>query len=69
LIRTIKKLTKLNKKFKIFCVIKILRNHYFNILKLFWAIKGFILRQIKQTTLKSGYNFSTCDLVISWGGA
>ena len=27
--------------------------------ELFWAIKGFILYQIKQTALKSGYNFST----------
>ena len=42
--------------FKIFCVIVI---HYFIILKLFWAIKGFILYQIKQTALKSGYSFTS----------
>jgi len=39
--------------------IMIVCNHYFLILKLFWVIKGFILYQIKQTALKSGYNFTT----------
>jgi len=39
----------------------ILSNHYPIILKLFGAIKGFIMYQIKQTVLKSGYNFSTYD--------
>jgi len=57
LIRTIKKVKKLNKKFDIFRVIIILRNHYFIILKLVQAINGFI--QIKQTVLKSDYNFTT----------
>jgi len=50
---------KSNKKFKIFCVFIIVRNHYFVILKLFLVIKGFILYQIKQTALKSGCNFTT----------
>jgi len=50
-----------NKKFNIFRVILILRNHCFIILKLFLAIKDFILCQIKHTALKSGYNFSTYD--------
>jgi len=59
LIRTINKVKKSNKKFKIFHVIIILRNHYFVILKLFRAVKGFILCQIKQTSLKSGCNFTT----------
>jgi len=45
--------------FKIFCVIVIMRNHYINILKLFRAVKGFILYQITQTALKSGNNFTT----------
>jgi len=43
----------------IFRVIIILHNHYFIILKLFRAIEFFILNQIKQTALKSGYNFTT----------
>jgi len=43
------------KQFKVFHVIIILRNHYFIILKLIRAIKGFILYQIKQMALKSGY--------------
>jgi len=43
LIRTIKKFKKLNKKFKIFRLILIICNHYFIILKLFRAIKGFML--------------------------
>ena len=47
------------KKFNIFRVIITVRNHYFNILKLFSFIKGFILYQMKQTTLKSGSNFRT----------
>jgi len=59
--RTIKKVKKSNKKFKICCVILILCNYHFIILNLFWAIKGFILYQIKQTALKSGYNFSTSN--------
>ena len=37
----------------------IVRNHYFIILKLSIVIKGFILYQIKQTALKSSYNFTT----------
>ena len=45
----------------IFRVVIILCNHYIILLRLFWAIKGFILYQIKQTALKSGYNFSTYD--------
>jgi len=52
---------KLDKKFKIISVIIIFCNRYFIILKLFWVIKGFILYQIKQTALKSGYNFTTYD--------
>ena len=52
LIRTVK-------KFKTFRVIMILRNHYFIILKLFQAIKFCILNQIRQTALKSSYNFTT----------
>ena len=56
LTRTIKKVIKSNTKFKSFCVIVVLRNYYF-ILKLFWEIQGFILYQIKQTALKSGYKF------------
>ena len=43
----------------IFRVIIILLNHYFIILKLFRAIKFFILNQIKQMALNSGYNFTT----------
>jgi len=42
----------------IFHVIIILCNHYFTILKLLRAIKLFILNQIKQTALKSDYNFT-----------
>jgi len=60
LIRIIKKVKRLNKKFKFFLVIIILRNHYFVILKLFQAIKGFILHQKKQMALKSAYNFNSC---------
>jgi len=52
MIRTVKKVKKSNKKFKIIFVIKIVRNHYFIILKLFRVIKGFILCQTKQTALK-----------------
>ena len=55
-----KKVKKLNKKFKIFRVIITLPNHYFIILKLLWAIKGFILYKIKHMALKPGYNFTTC---------
>src|SRR6218665_1379436 len=43
--------------FKIFCVVMILSNHYPIILKLFGPIKGSIMYQIKQTALRSGYNF------------
>ena len=50
---------KSNKKFNIFCVIMILCNHYFIILKLFWTTKGFFLYNIKQTELKLSYNFTT----------
>src|SRR6218665_1062370 len=53
------KVKKLNKNFRIFCIITILCDYHFIILKLFCALKGFILYQIKQTALKSGYNFST----------
>jgi len=59
LIRTIKIVKKSNKKFKIFRVIIVLCNYHCMLLKLFWAIKGFILYQIKQTTLKVDYNFTT----------
>ena len=46
--------------FIVWCdTIAILCNHYFIILKLLLAIKGFILYQIKQTALKSGYNFTS----------
>ena len=48
-----KKMKKINKKCKIFRVIIILSNHYFIILRLLWAIKGFILYKIKLTALKS----------------
>jgi len=58
LIRTTKKVNKSNKTFKIFCVIIILRNHYFIILKLLPVIKGFILYQIKQTVFR-WWNFRT----------
>jgi len=59
---------KSNKKFNIFRVIIILLNHYFIILKLFLIINGFILYQIKQTALKSDYNFTTYGKFkdISW---
>ena len=59
-IRTIKKVKKSIKKCMIFHVIIILRDHYFIIMKLFRTIKFFILNQIglKQTALKSGYNFT-----------
>jgi len=57
-IRTLKKTKKSNKKLKIFRVI-IFCNHRFNLLKLFWVIKGFILYQINQVAFKSGYNFTT----------
>jgi len=50
---------KSNKKFKVFRVIIIVHSHYFIILKLFRVVKGFILYQIKQTTLKSDYNFTS----------
>jgi len=59
LITAIKKVEKTKKSFNIFRVIIIVRNHHFNILKLSSFIKGFILYQIKQTALKSGYNFTT----------
>jgi len=59
LIRTIKKVKNLIKKFNIFRVLIILCNHHFIPLKLFRTIKGFILYQINQTALKSGYNFTT----------
>ena len=49
LIWTIKEVKNLNKKFKIFRLIIIIRNHYFIIVKLFWAIEDFILYQIKET--------------------
>jgi len=39
---------KLIKKFMIFHVLILLRNHYFIILKLFRAIMFFVLNQIKQ---------------------
>ena len=45
--------------FKFFCVIIILRNHHFILLKLIWPIKGFILYQINQMALKLGYKFTT----------
>ena len=45
---------KVNKKFKIIRLIIIIRNHFFIIIQLFRAIKGFILYEIKQTALKSG---------------
>jgi len=45
--------------FNVFRVLKIVRIHYFIILKLPSVIKGFILHQIIQTALKSGYNFTT----------
>ena len=48
LIRTIRKVKKSNKKFKICRAIIILRNHCFIILKLFQVIKGFILYQINK---------------------
>jgi len=50
---------KSNKKANIFRVVIIVRNRYFIILTLSCAIKGFILYQIKQTTLKSGNSFTT----------
>ena len=53
-----KKGKKSNKKFKIFCVIIILCNYSEIIL----GNKGFILYQIKQTAIKSGYNFTAVDL-------
>src|SRR6218665_2258104 len=56
-----KEVKKLNKKFQIFRVIIIVRNHRFFILKLFRVIKGFILYQTKQTGLKSGYKFRSYD--------
>ena len=58
-IKTIKKVTKSSKKFKIFLVIIVVHNHYFVILKLFLTIKSFILYQLKQTALKSDYNFTS----------
>ena len=61
LIGTMKKVKKLNKKFQIFRVIIIVRNHYFLILKLFQVITDFVLYQTKQTALKSGYNFRIYD--------
>jgi len=63
-----KKLKKSINKFMVFGVIIILCNHYFIILKLLWSIKFFILNQIKQTALKSGYNFTTYDKITdtSW---
>jgi len=54
-----KKWKKLNIKFKGFCVIIILGNHYFIILKLFRAIRDFILYQIKQMAFKSGFDFTS----------
>jgi len=45
-------------KCNIFRVIVIIRSHYFIIVKLFRVIKGFILNQIKQTDIKSGYDFT-----------
>ena len=58
LIRAIKKVKKLNKSVRFFCVIIILRNHYFAILKLFWAVNKFILSKMR-TTVKSGNMFTT----------
>jgi len=55
LIRTFKTVKKSNKKFEIFRVIAI---RYFIIQKLFRAINGFIMYQIKQTAIKSGNKFS-----------
>ena len=48
LIRTIEKWKKSNKKFKTFCVIIILCNHLYGLLKLLFAVKGFILYQTNQ---------------------
>src|SRR6218665_4055576 len=45
-------------KCNIFRVIVIIRSHYFIIVKLFRVIKGFILNQIKQTDIKSDYDFT-----------
>jgi len=59
LIRTIKKGQKSDKKCKTFRVIIMVHNRYFIILKLFRGINGFILYQIKQTTLKTDYKFIT----------
>jgi len=59
LVRAIKKVKQSNKKFNIFRVIVILSNNYFIIMKIFLAIKGFLLYQIKQTALKSDYNFTS----------
>jgi len=54
-----KKVNNSNKMFKIIRVIIILCNHHFILLKLFWAIKDFVLYQKNQTTLKSDYNFTS----------
>src|SRR6218665_2612534 len=50
-VHSFKQEKKSNKKFKNFRVIITLCNYHFIILNLFWAIKGFILYQIKQTAL------------------
>jgi len=63
-----------NKKVKMFCANIILCNRYSIIYQylfwkfwnLLWTIKGFILYQIEQTTLKLGYNFTTYGKFTSW---
>ena len=58
LMKTIKKV-KNRIELSIYLVIIILCIHHFILLKLFSTIKSFILYHTNQTTLKSGYNFTT----------
>ena len=53
---------KSNKKFKVFCIIIIVRNHhYFIILKLFQVIKGIYSVSNNANGIKIGLQFSTFD--------
>jgi len=61
LIGTMKKVKKLNKKFQIFRVNIIVRNHYILNLKIVRVIKSLILYQTKQTALKSVNNVRSYD--------
>ena len=70
LIRTVKKVKKSNKRFKIIRVNIIVCNHYFIILNFIPGHKGLYSVSNKANALKSSYEFSTYDkyngLQLNW---